>query len=360
MKKLSASVTAALLRNLSFLIGVGMTPLEAAQNLSQQNNSRGKKQDKKAEQMEKSAKCLIPELENGLTISEAFKVHEDVFGALYRQIEAGERSGNMTEAIKRIANQLTEGTKTKGKVRSAMAYPVFLLVMVFAASIFLFGKILPTTFAAMQDDVGMTLPPLTKAVFNVVSFLQQRGLLLMLILALVVGGIVYLARGPLKEPAHRIYSHLSVIGRLVRDNSVVAYYNSLNYMLFAGVALDEAMTVAANSVSNLFIRHQLLDAASLYSRTGVPLNEALADVDAITDMELASITVGYRSDHLKDVLVELEGKRKETLEQSLAKVVSLAQPVAIIFIGLLVGIVALALYPPMFSSGSTTSNLTTF
>lgn len=360
MKKLSAAATAALLTNMSFLISVGLTPLEAAENLSKPEVRKSqKKKDKVAAQMAKAAESLISKLQSGSSISEAFANHEEIFGSLYRQVEAGERSGNMADALKRIAKQLSEGNKMRGKIQGALVYPVLLIVVALISTIYLFGKLLPTTFQVMQESVSLNLPGSTKAIMNMTTFLQHNGLIILAVLTAATVIVVYLAKGPQKENAHEIYSKLGIVGRVVCDNSMKTYYDSLNYMLYAGVALDEAMMVAANSVNNLFIRHQLIDAASLYARTGLPLNEVLATVDAITNMELASITAGYRSDHLKDVLVDMAAKRRESLDQRLTIVVSLVEPVAITFAAIIIGIVVLAVYPPLMNVGSS-SQLTTF
>lgn len=351
-KRIKRETLSDLLNNIAFLTSVGFTPLRAVQAIIGEEDA--KKKDKTADEMAKAAELLVPTLRYGGSLGEAFADNDDYFHNISFRVSAGERSGKLAESLRRIAVQIKKGSEIKGKIRSAMVYPVAILVLTVAITWYLFAKLLPEIFDAMADVVSVEMPGVTKALLGMVDFFNAYGWFILGGLALLIAFTVYMAKGPAKVKFHKFYSKSPLIGQVIRDTSAVDYYDTLNFMLFAGIPMIDAMTAAALSVTNLHLRQQLQDAVEIYESTGCSLADALFDTDIMTEMELETISAGYQANRLGEVFTDLAARREMTRIQTIDRAIALIEPVTMAFAGALVGVIAVAVYTPLMNFGTVT------
>lgn len=351
-KKIKREVLADLLNNIAFLVGVGFTPLRATQSLCTKEGN--KKKDSSADELEKAAKKLIPYLYSGGSLEDAFSVNDSYFMNISTRVGAGERSGKLPEALRRIADQVQRGSEIAGKIKSALIYPAAILILTIGIAWYLFAKLLPQIFNEMKEVVAVDMPAITMTLLDMVDFFNKYGWLVLIILVSLIVLIIYLAKGPLKMQAHKLYTKIPIIGKIIKDTNAVNYYDSLNFMLFAGVALNKAMDTAAMSANNLYLRAQFQRAAYLYTTLGCSLDEALFDVDVLSQLELETISAGYISNQLFDVLKDLSHRREVARVQTLDRAIALIEPVTMAFAGVMVGVLAVAVYMPLMNFGAIT------
>lgn len=334
------------------MIGVGFTPLRAVETLGIKEGV--KKKDKSADELGKAAAKLVPLLRSGGSLEDAFSLHDDYFMNISTRVGAGERSGKLPEALRRIAEQVKRGSEIAGKIKSAMVYPVAILVLTLGIAWYLFAKLLPEIFSEMKEVVAVDMPAVTVALLNMVDFFNKYGLVVFIVLAVLIALLVYLARGPMQMQAHKLYTKVPIVGKIIKDTNAVNYYDSLNFMLFAGVSLNKAMDTAAMAATNLYLREQFQDAADIYTRAGCSLDEALHDVDVLSQLELETISAGYISNQMYDVLKDLSHRRELTRVQTLDRAIAMIEPITMTFAGLMVGILAVAVYMPLMNFGTIT------
>lgn len=349
-KQIKRETLSDLLNNIAFLTSVGFTPLRAVQAIVGEDNA--KRKDKTADEMAKAAVLLVPTLRYGGSLGEAFAEHDDFFRNIAFRVSAGERSGKLSESLRRIAVQIKKGSEIKGKIRSAMVYPMAILILTVVITWYLFAKLLPEIFDSMQEVVTVDMPGVTVALLHMVDFFNKYGWIVFGGLALAIAVTVYLAKGPMKVKFHKFYSRLPLIGQVIRDTSAVDYYDALNFTLFAGVPMVEAMEAAALSVNNLYLRQQLQDATEIFESTGCSLADALYDTDIMTEMELETIHAGYMANRLNEVFVDLAARRELTRVQTIDRSIAMIEPITMAIAGTMVGIIAIAVYTPLMNFGT--------
>ena len=343
--KLPDGAVADYFENMSFLISVGYSSYNATVLLQGDGT---KKRDKSATGIAKAAKLLLPDLQDGLSLSSALSKKQQ-FGNISSQVAAAERAGKSSESLNHIAKTLRSDSNVKKQIRDALGIPIATLVLIVVSTIFLFTAIIPPIFDNMAEIGVLDLPQITVVIMSAVDFLNDCWLVIVILSLLTIACMALLMRGPLKLYAHRFYSKSPVIGQIVVANNLASFYNSLNYMLFSNCALDEAIDVAASGLGNLFIKPQLEIACNAYRATGSDIYKTLSYVDAFSELELQTLDVGYQANQFCNVLEQLERRRRIDLDRLLKRAIASIEPTMAIFMGIIFGVIAIAVYTPLMN-----------
>ncbi len=298
---------------------------------------------------------LRTDLEAGLPLSGAMRRHPGVFPALYAHtVEAGEASGRLDVLLERLATDLEKSQALQSRLRAALVYPAAVLAVAVAVTAAIMVAVVPT-FESVFASFGATLPAPTQAVMAI-----SRGLLAhgpWLILAGAASSVALLvawrrSRRP-RELAERLALQLPVVGQVMHLAAVARWARTLSGLLAAGLPLVEAMA-ATRGAAGLMRYAQACALAQEELARGSGLHAALAEAKLFSPLVLQMCAVGEEAGMLDALLAKVATFHERELDDHLAGLTSLLEPVLILLLGGLIGGLVVALYLPIFQMGQIT------
>ncbi len=289
------------------------------------------------------------EVRGGKTLSEAFGPYENLFSKVYTaSLMAGERSGNLPGSLARYIQYAKIIEQTRSRVRSALLYPTLLVIFSAILIGLLVGLVLPR-FATFYADFGARLPALTRWLLRLAIFVRANLLWFgLLFLALIVAYLIIRRKDYFIVLKDRLKLRLPFSRFLVSDSAVALYSRTLGLLLEAGITLLSSVGVAAFSVPNRFISFRLQSVAESL-KNGLSLYDSLQKTGVLPQLAMDMIRIGESSANLPGMLAEVADFYDERLRDRIQTLVSLIEPVIIIFIGLVAAGMILSIYLPIFN-----------
>jgi type IV pilus assembly protein PilC len=288
------------------------------------------------------------DVEAGANLSNAMKKHPKVFNELYTSmIQAGEASGNLDTILLRLSQYVENMNKLVGKVKSAMAYPVGVLVIAFILTGVILWKVVPV-FTDMFGQMGAELPLPTQIVVGASDFLV--GNFFFVIIGFVVLFFIfrsYYSTFKGRRVIDNIKLKIWIIGELLVKLGVARVTRTLSTLLTSGVEIIESMTITAKTSGNSIIEDAVLKSRALVQE-GKPLWESWEETKRFPYMVTQMVSVGEQTGSLATMLGKVADFYDEEVDQSVSALVSLMEPFMIVFLGGLVGGIIVAMYMPLF------------
>ena len=290
-------------------------------------------------------------IEEGGRFSTALSRHKSVFGDLYiSMIKAAEEAGTLEETLKRLSEYLEKVEKLRGKIKSAMFYPIFVLIV---ASIIITGIlvfIIPT-FQQLYADLGGELPALTQLVINVSNFLRDYIGWFILFLVIVTVGLIQARRIPkFKYLIDYALLKMPILGELILKGSIANFARTLSSMISSGINILDALQISAETSNNEVIKEAILDVKSQVEK-GVNLSTALSKHPIFPPMLINMVAIGEQAGNLDEMLSKVADFYEEEVDRTVDGLTSLIEPILIVFIGGIIGIIIVAMYLPIFKIG---------
>ena len=289
------------------------------------------------------------DVEAGSNFSNALQKHPKVFNDLYTSmIQAGEASGNLDTILLRLSEYIENITKLVGKVKSALAYPIAVLVMAVVLTSVLLWKVVPV-FQGLFDQLGADLPVPTQIVIGASKFLQGN----FFIIAIALVGLFFAFKSynstyKGKRAVDRLKLKTPVFGDLLLKVGVARVTRTLSTLLNSGVEIIEAITITAKTAGNAIIEDTVMSSRAAVQE-GKPVYESWEETKLFPFMVTQMVAVGEQTGSLSNMLSKIADFYDEEVEQSVSALISLMEPIMILFLGGLVGAVIVAMYLPMFS-----------
>lgn len=291
---------------------------------------------------------VTEDVKKGDTLSGAMSSYPKIFPQiLVKMVESGEIAGNIDEMMKRLSLHFEKEYKLNNKVKSAMVYPSILSVVAVLAVIFIMTFVMPT-FIEMFEEEGIDLPLITKVLISISKFMSNNWILLIIILiASIIAFNIYRKTTVGYENLSRVKLKLPVIGKLNEKIIVSRYTRTLSTLLSAGVSLVYALPTVAGVLGN-----KVAEEAIMRSREKVVRGETLSSTifeEKIFPTMLASMTkIGEESGALDDLLNKTADFYDDEVEQAIQTSTALIEPLLIVFMGITIGIIVVAIMLPMF------------
>jgi type IV pilus assembly protein PilC len=286
---------------------------------------------------------------SGKALSEAFAPYEKDFSKVYvASLMAGEQSGNLPGTIGRYLTYAKVISQTKSRIRSALAYPTILIVFAFVLMGILVNFIVPR-FIGFYSDFGAQLPGITRLILSLAKALRTATpffLFALVILALV------LARFRKKEKVFLTLEKLKLkvpyFRRIRLETAIALFSRTLSLLLEAGITLLPALPIACQAIPNKFLMRRTLHIPDDI-RNGGSLSDSLGRTGFFTPLATDMIRIGENSANLHGMLGEVADVYDQRIQARIDTFVSLIEPVIIIFMGLLVAMMLLSVYLPIFN-----------
>jgi len=288
-------------------------------------------------------------VKSGADLSEAFEVHGDLFPRLYpASLKAGERSGELESVLRRFIRYQQLMLDARKKVVSALIYPAVLIGLSITMIMILTVYVMPQ-FQSFYDALEGDLPQLTKITLSFSIFLRTHWPAVLLVLVVLVSLFVYWKRTETgRLVVDRLKLRLPLLGPIFRRLGLSELTRSLSTLLAGGIPLVPAYELAAQAVGNASIRERLVPRIQMV-REGKPFYEALEDSGVFTDMSIDMIKVGEATGALDEMLLNVSDFFDEQVETRLQRILSLLEPMMLVFMGVIIALILVSLYLPMFS-----------
>jgi len=292
---------------------------------------------------------LRADVEAGLLLSEAMAKHPKIFSRLYiAMVEAGEAAGILDIVLDRVAFQIEKQEAIRRRVKGAMVYPtiVFVFAVVVLNGMLLF---LVPIFSDIFAQLNGQLPLLTQQVVKASDALRSAWFVIFPALALLVAGFL---RGKRTERGRKIWDSTRLrfplqIGPTIRKIVMARFARSLATLVAAGVDIIKAIEITAHTSGNWVIENALLEAKQRIHE-GAPVSQPLVESAAFPPMVSQMIKVGEETGELETMLAKIADFYEEEVDAAVATLTSIIEPVMMIGVGLMVGVIVISMYLPMF------------
>jgi type IV pilus assembly protein PilC len=326
-------------RQLATMISSGLSILRALAILVEQTESKA---------LAKVIGEMKLDIERGLSLSQAVARHPKVFPEIYlAMVRAGESGGTLDEVMARLATTLEKQLELRGKIKSAMTYPIAVagIVVLIVAAMLLF--VVPM-FESMYADLGGTLPLPTRVLIEASRFLTRAWWMLA---ALGVGAFIagrrWIATPQGRLTFDRFKLRLPIFGVLMRKTSVARFARTLASLVRSGVPIMESLEIVGGTSGNAVLA-EAVEGARERVRLGESVSESLMGADVFPPMVVQMIAVGEETGTIDNMLDKVADFYDSEVEATVNALTSLIEPMLMVFMGVTVGGMVVSLYMPMF------------
>ncbi|HEX9944014.1 MAG TPA: type II secretion system F family protein [Thermoanaerobaculia bacterium] len=288
-------------------------------------------------------------VKSGSDLSEAFAAYGDLFPRLYpSSLKAGERSGELELVIRRFIRYMRLVLEARRRVISALVYPIVLVCLSIAMIAVMAIYVVPR-FMGFFSELGTDLPLITRVVLAISTFASRNWVLLLA--AIVLGTIAFRswARTDAGRLAmDRLRLRIPLLGAVFHRFALSEFCRSLSTLLAGGIPLVPAFETAISSVGNAFVRERL-DPTVQMVREGKPFYAALEKSAVFTEMSIDMVKVGEATGSLDEMLSSVADFLDEQVETRMQRLLSLVEPLMLVFMGIIIAILLISIYLPMFS-----------
>jgi type IV pilus assembly protein PilC len=327
-------------RQLATMIEAGVSVVSAFSTLEQQTDSK---------YLREVISEVRFDVEAGMVLSRAFARHPKVFNRLFvSMIEAGESSGTLDTVLDRVASQIEKEVALKRRVKSAMVYPI--VVMAFAALVltFMLMFIIPV-FKTVFDDLGGDLPLPTKIIVGMSEGLRDWWFLIFPLIGAMVYGFFRWKKSEGGRPAWDRFK-LGIplkIGDVVQKVALARFSRTLSTLVSAGVDIIKALEITAATCGN-WVVEQAVDRVRVRVHEGVPISQPLVSEPVFPPMVGQMVKIGEETGELDKMLGKVADFYEDEVDTSIASLTSIIEPIMIIAVGAMVGLIVISMYLPMF------------
>lgn len=294
-------------------------------------------------------KTVKEDVEAGSTLNQAKRKHPKAFDDLYcNLIASGEQSGSLDVMLRRLSEFIEKNVRLRAKVKQAMIYPVAILTFAVVVTIFLLWKVIPI-FANIFRDLGAELPWLTAMIVSMSDFVQKYILLVLAgFVALILAFRYYRSTVPGRWSTDRLLLKMPLFGPLLYKVAMTRVTRTLATLISGGVPMLEALKITSTTAGNVIIEKEIIEARKFVSE-GKTLSESFKQAGKFPTMMLQMINVGEATGTLDEMLSKLASFYDEEVDNTVASLLSILEPIMLVFVGGLVGGLVVSMYLPIFS-----------
>jgi type IV pilus assembly protein PilC len=342
--RISAVRVTAFTRQLATLIDAGIPLIRGLRSMQEQEENR---------RLRTVIGELIKGIEGGSTLSETLERHPKIFSRLYvKMVVAGETAGMLEGALRRLADFMERAMKVRSRIKSALVYPTAVLFVAATIVAGLTTFVIPRFKSALADVTGRTqLPAFTEFVLNSSEYIKRH----LLFFAGVIFALVIAYKFVNANAAGRVFLDglklkLPVVGRIIRKAAIAQLTRTLGTMLENGVPVLQALTIVRETTGNAIFAEAVRQTHDRV-KDGDTLTSPLQRSGVLPATVISMIDVGEQTGALPNMLLRVADNYDEEVDNSIAAALSLLEPALIIFLGVIVGSIVVALFLAVFAGG---------
>lgn len=326
-------------RQFSSILRAGVSVVSALEMLSEQTENKT---------LRLAIKGVQSGVEKGETLSDSMKREECFPPLLVNMVAAGEMSGSMEKAIDRMALQFEKESRLKGMVKKAMIYPIILCCVAVGVLIVMMTFVIPK-FVAMFDEIQTEIPTFTKMIIGMSNFVTNYWYVMIIIAVAIV--FVYKAYAKSESGRHHIDSFklkVPIFGKLATKSECASFSRTLATLIVAGMPMMDALSITADTMINVLYKDALLKVRNGVG-LGIELSSQLKSAKVFPPMVVHMTGIGEQTGNIEEMLNNVAGYYEEEVEITTQQITALMEPLIIIVMALIVGVLVIAIYSPMVS-----------
>ena len=328
-------------RQLSTLIGAGLPLASSLRTVVGQTQSKT---------MKTIAEEILTNVESGRTLYDSFSQYPEVFNGVYLAlIRAGETSGTLDLALKRLADQEEKDAAMLSKIKGALVYPAIILVVIIAVLAFMMIMVVPQV-KDLYEDMGEELPELTQILVGISDFFGNFWWLVGIVVAAIIGAVWYAVK---RTPAGRrvmdsFKIHVPIFGGLFRKLYVSRFARTAEMMLATGVPMLDSVKIAIEAVSNTVVEDEYFKSIDII-KGGKPLSESLQDRNYMLPLVPQMASIGEESGKIDEMLGKAAQVYENELDEQINSISTMIEPILMVIMAGLIGVVVGGTLLPIYS-----------
>ena len=327
-------------RQFATLIGAGLPLSTSLRTVAEQTQAKA---------MKGVIEDLLAQVEGGKSLSDAMKSHKDVFSDVYLSlVAAGEMSGTLDESLSRLATQEEKDDAMISSIRGAMVYPAILFLVIIAVLVFMMVEVVPEV-VNLYNSMKKPLPDLTQFLFGVMDFFTNYwyiAAVLVVVLVILVSSFRKTDSG--KKLFSSIKLHVPIFKGLFQRLYMARFARTMEMLLGSGVSMLDSMRISARATANAVVEEIILDASEKV-KSGKALSESLKDKDYILPLVPQMASIGEESGKIDEMLRKAGTVYENELDERIKNISTLIEPVLMVVMALLIGVVLMGTLMPIYS-----------
>lgn len=330
------------------ILSAGVSIINALDMLSEQTENKV---------LSKAIKNVQTSVEKGETLADAMTAEIKIFPRLLiHMVEAGEASGDLETVFERMAEHFEKDTKLKAQVKKAMIYPM-VVGCVAIIVIFVMMLVVIPNFVGIFQDMNMELPAMTRMVIGMSDFIKGKWFLILLVIAFAVFGFYLTKKSDTgKFFLGKLALKLPLFGKIITKSNSSRFARTLSTLLTAGIPMIEALDITAKTLDNVIAKQVLFTAKDDVIK-GFPLSNPIRVSGVFPPMVCQMIKIGEESGNLESMLEKLADYYDEEVKIATESLTAVLEPMIIVVLALVVGVLIMAIMQPMMSMYTGLDNL---
>jgi type IV pilus assembly protein PilC len=289
------------------------------------------------------------DVEAGSNLADSMRKHPKVFNDLFtNMVAAGEAGGILDTILQRLAQYIEKAVKLNSQVKSAMIYPVAVISIATIVVMVILWKVIPV-FATLFESLGAELPLPTRVVIRLSNFIADYWWLMIIVVVTTIYSLRrYHETYKGKRVLDGILLKMPVLGMLLRKIAVARFCRTLATLTSSGVPILDGLQITARTSGNAIIEDAIM-ATRKSVEEGKTISEPLGDTDVFPTMVVQMIAVGEQTGALDTMLSKIADFYEDEVDNAVAGLMKLLEPVLIAFLGVAIGGIVIAMYMPMFT-----------
>lgn len=339
-KKVKSKDLAVFCKQFSAVIRAGVTIISALELMGDQI------ENKTLQRAVMDAKTYV---EKGGTLADALRVNSEVFPPIMiNMVAAGELSGNLEICLDRLTEHFEKDNALSAKIKGAMTYPIVVFIVMIIVVIVVMVMVIPN-FSSMFAEMGTQLPLATRIMVAASNFIIHKWWLLIIIVAAIVVGCKAFKRSSVGE---QLFANMAIkmpiFGNLTIKSACSRFARTMSTLMASGISMIDAVEQVAKMMDNKIIRDGLLDAKTQVAK-GIPLSKPLKDMEMLPPMLSAMTKIGEETGDIEEMLSKVADYYDEEVEEATNKLTAAMEPLIMVVLACIVGMIVAAVYGPIMS-----------
>lgn len=339
-KKVKSKDLAVFCKQFSAVIRAGVTIISALELMGDQI------ENKTLQRAVMDAKTYV---EKGGTLADALRVNSEVFPPIMiNMVAAGELSGNLEICLDRLTEHFEKDNALSAKIKGAMTYPIVVFIVMIIVVIVVMVMVIPN-FSSMFAEMGTQLPLATRIMVAASNFIIHKWWLLVIIVAAIVVGCKAFKRSSVGE---QLFANMAIkmpiFGNLTIKSACSRFARTMSTLMASGISMIDAVEQVAKMMDNKIIRDGLLDAKTQVAK-GIPLSKPLKDMEMLPPMLSAMTKIGEETGDIEEMLSKVADYYDEEVEEATNKLTAAMEPLIMVVLACIVGMIVAAVYGPIMS-----------
>lgn len=340
MNKVTTKDRIVFTRQFSTLIGAGLPLSNSLRTLIEQTKSKP---------MKMVIEDVLASVEAGKSLYDSCVSHPEVFSKVYLSlIAAGEMSGTLDLALKRLADQEEKDENMMSKIRGALTYPIIVLVVIIAVVVFLMVMVVPQV-ENLYSDLGEELPTLTAVMVAFANFLIHQWWIILIMLAVAVAAIISFGKTDTGVKFFATFKlKVPMFNKLFERLYMARFARTAQMLLSTGVSMLDSLKIASDAINNVKVEEQIQMAAEKV-QAGKPLSESLKDREYMLPLVPQMASIGEETGRIDEMLGRAATVYENELDEQIAAISTMIEPILMVVLAVVAGGIVMAILFPIYS-----------